>query len=190
MPFSTANQHLASRGLPSSKFENRGDTHTGVLIDGDVLPQTEPSGAVKFKKDGVTPIMQLVISWRTEERDAAIPNDKGDRKLYCSWRLEKEIKRAVRASGAEGLEEGGELTVKFTHEEKIEGVLGKAKIYEASYTPPRKVIGGTVDSDEDSIPESTQKTVRDLAAAGQPNSLIRQVTGLTDAEIDSVIGTI
>lgn len=190
MAFAQANQHLASRGVPSSKFEDKGESHTGELIDGDVVPQTDPSGVVKYRKDGVTPIMQLVITWRTEERDPKIPNDKGDRKLYCSWRLEKEIKRAVRAAGADGLEEGGLLKVTFTHEEKIEGVLGKAKIYAAEYTPPTRRIGGTVEADDDGIDESKKKTVRDLAEAGTSNAIISQVTGLSDAQIDSIIGLI
>lgn len=191
MGFEAANQHLASRGVPSTKFDNYGDTVTGVLVDGDVQPQTDPAtGAVKFKKDGVTPVMQLVITWDTDQRSAQIPNDKGRRKLYCSWRLEAEIKRAVRTAGAEGLEVGGNLTVTYTREERVEGQMGKAKIYEASYVPPTKVIGGSVNSASDTIPEEKKKTVRDLWDADQPISLITQVTGLTEDEVESVIGAI
>lgn len=190
MGFTQANEHLASRGVPSSKFEDKGDFHIGTLVDGDVTPQTDPSGNVKYRKDGVTPIMQLVITWDTEERDPKNPADKGRRKLYCSWRLEAEIKRAVKASGAEGLDVGGELKVTFVREEKIEGVLGKAKVYEAEYTPPTKRIGGTVEASDSGIDPATAKTVRDLVEAGQPNSLISQVTGLTNEQIDSIVGTI
>lgn len=187
MGFAEANQHLASRGVPSSKFEDKGDSVTGVLVDGDVQPQTDTQGNVKFRKDGVTPIMQLVITWDTNERDAKIPNDKGRRKLYCSWRLEAEIKRAVRATGADGLEVGGTLTVTFVREEKVEGVMGKAKIYEASYVPPTKTIGGTVNGDDDGIPESKKNTARDLYESGTDIALIQQVTGLTEAQIESIV---
>ena len=104
--FAAANAHLASRGVQSSKFETHGESHTGVLVEGDVIPQTDPNtNEVKYKKDGVTPIMQLVVTWDTEERDAKTPNDSGRRKLYCSWRLEAEIKRAVRIQERIGLDQ-------------------------------------------------------------------------------------
>lgn len=189
--FAAANQHLASKGNPSSKFEDKGDSHTGILVDADVQPQTDPQGAVKYRKDGITPVMQLIITWRTEERDPKIPGDKGERKLYCSWRLESEIKRAVRASGAEGMEEGGELTVTFVREEKIEGVLGKAKIYEASYVPPtRKLTADTGAPEASSIPADKASLAKQLFEQSQPLDLIAQVTGLTSEQLDEVLGTI
>lgn len=192
--FATANAHLASRGVQSSKFDNIGDTWTGVLVEGDVIPQTDPATQMpKFKKDGVTPIMQLVITWDTDARDAGIPNDNGRRKLYCSWRLESEIKRAVRAAGGEGLETGGTLTVKFLREERVEGQMGKAKIYEASYVLPKSYIGGTVSNDEgdaSGVDPSKVATAQSLWAAGQTVDLIAQVTGLTAAEVEKVLDII
>lgn len=193
--FAAANQHLASKGVPSSKFEDKGDSHTGVLIDADVQPQTDPQGAVKMRKDGVTPVMQLVLTWKTEERDPKNPADKGERKLYCSWRLESEIKRAVRASGAEGMEEGGKLTVTFVREEKIEGVLGKAKIYEAEYEAPTRKLGVPLDDEADDeapapIPADKAALIDQLWAQEQPVSLIAQVTGLSSAQIEKHLGMI
>ena len=190
--FAAANQHLASKGLPSSKFEDKGDRHVGILMDADVQPQTDPQGAVKMRKDGVTPIMQLVLTWRTEERDPKNPADKGERKLYCSWRLESEIKRAVRAAGAEGMEEGGELTVTFVREEKIEGVLGKAKIYEAEYKAPSRKLTSYADEEDgaddgDPIPADKAQLAKQLFDQSQPLSLISQVTGLTEDQLTQVL---
>ena len=193
--FAAANAHLASRGVQSSKFETHGESHTGVLVEGDVIPQTDPNtNEVKYKKDGVTPIMQLVVTWDTEERDAKTPNDSGRRKLYCSWRLEAEIKRAVRATGAEGLETGGTLTVTYIREEKVPNQPGKAKIYEASYIPPKQYISGTVgddDADEaDGLDPAKVTPAKSLWAAGQPIDLIAQVTGFSVPEVEKLLDII
>lgn len=191
--FAAANTHLASRGVGSSKFENYGDSHTGTLVEGDVVPQTDPNtGEVKYRKDNITPIMQLLITWDTDARDPQIPNDNGRRKLYCSWRLEAEIKRAVRASGAEGLEEGGVLTVTYLREEKVPNQPGKAKIYEAEYVPPKAYIGGTVTSEapDNGLDPTKVATARSLWAAGQKTDLIAQVTGFTVAEVEKILDII
>lgn len=195
--FAAANTHLASRGVQSSKFDTYGDTHTGTLVEGDVVPQTDPNtGAPKFKADGVTPIMQLVITWDTDARDPAVPNDNGRRKLYCSWRLESEIKRAVRAAGAEGLEEGGVLTVKYVREERVANQPGKAKIYEAEYVPPKAFIGGTVNTatgevaTDAGVDPAKIATAKSLWAAGQTLDLIAQVTGLEQGEVEKILDII
>lgn len=175
-----------------------GESHTGVLIDADVQPATEfGTGEIKYRKDGVTPIMQLVITWRTEERDPNVPNDDGTRKVGCSWRLEAEIRRAIKATGAEGMEEGGELTITFIGEEKVANTPGaKAKMYKASYVPPKAYIGGTVAVEEDgaedeaAVPEDKAETVRSLWDAKQPIELITRVTGLSKGQVESVIGLI
>lgn len=180
MGFADANQYLSSKGVKSSSFENVGDQHTGTLKDVDVVTVTDNNGAVQFQKDGVTPKRQLVITWKTEERDPQIPGDDGTRKLYCSWRLESAIRANVRAAGGDGLEPDSTLTVKFIGTEKVKGAPVPAKLYEVSYARPAfgagKVDAAPV-SDAGYAPEKVQ-LARTLADAGQPVELVSQATGI------------
>jgi len=158
MGFAEANQLLNSKGNPASKFENVGDSHTGVLLDVNLQVVTDPSknNEVKYKKDGVTPQEQIVITWQTADRDPMIPGDTGIRKLYCSWRMEAAIKAAFRAAGAAGLEENATLTVKYLKEEKVKGPAGtvKAKAYEATYASPSRLLNGFDGIEEDTPDDS------------------------------------
>lgn len=138
MGFNDVNDYLSSRGLTSTKFDNVGDTKTGILKDVDLQVQTDDNNEVRYQKDGVTPSKQLVITWLTPERDTAIEGDVGMRKLYTSWRMEREIRQAFREAGAPGLEPEAKLTVTYTGEILVQGPKGKvkAKEYTAAYERP------------------------------------------------------
>ena len=190
MGFAEANQLLNSKGNPASKFENVGDSHTGVLLDVNLQVVTDPSknNEVKYKKDGVTPQEQIVITWQTDERDPQMEGDTGIRKLYCSWRMEAAIKAAFRAAGAQGLEENARLTVTYTKDEKVKGPAGtvKAKIYEATYVSPSKLLSGfdsIEDTDPNEVAEPSSESIKIALALwdnGKGNlDVISQATGLS-----------
>lgn len=189
MGFAEANALLNSKGNPASKFEDIGQSHTGTLIDVNLQIVTDPSknNEVKYKKDGVTPQEQIVITWQTEERDPQIEGDTGIRKLYCSWRMEAAIKAAFRAAGAQGLEENAKLTVTYTKEEKVKGPAGtvKAKVYEATYVSPTTVLNGfdhiqDEDPNEASPSQESIKIALALWDGGKGNiDVIAQATGLS-----------
>lgn len=186
--FAKANQYLASKGVPSSKFDTVGTSHTGIQLDVDVAVVTDTNGVVQLRKDGITPKEQIVLTWQTDERDPANPADTGIRKLYCSWRLEEAIKKAWRYSENGGGEEGGILTVKFVSEEKVPGFAGKAKLYDVSYTSPKATTGfdkgiGAVDTIAEAkadYPEAMVQLALTLNANQTPYAVIAQATGIPE----------
>jgi hypothetical protein len=188
MAFGDINKHLNQGGARASKFEDVGESHTGVLIDAELQVMTDPkTKEIKYRKDGVTPQEQIVVTWQTEERDSEIEGDDGTRKLYMSWRMERAIKDAYRAAGAPGLEEGATLTVKYVGDEKVQGPVGKvnAKTYIAEYASPTKVIGKSASApiaeEEEWFPSKANVTLALTlwdGGKGADVALISQATGI------------
>ena len=73
------------------------------------------TGDKKFWSDG-NPMMQLVVTVQTNERDPQIDEDDGRRRLFVKGQLQKAIADAVKTVGGRGLEIGGTLTVTYTHD--------------------------------------------------------------------------
>lgn len=132
---------MGGGGAPTAKFANPGDTLTGRIVappqayqereydkdnPGGGAPKTYPSG---------DPIMAVYVDLATDLRDPAIQDDDGTRRLYIEGRyLKADIRDAIRAAGAPGLEVGGVLTVSFTHREDPEDKRSR-KFWQAKYVP-------------------------------------------------------
>lgn len=136
-----ANAFLMGGGGKSAKFTTVGDKVDGEIINTEVTQQTDiTDGSLKTWPDG-NPMMQLVITLQTDDRDD--DQDDGVRRVFAKGSARKAtttvgaIRAAVQAAGAKSLEVGGRLQLAYTGD----GVAPKAgfnapKEYAAKYTPP------------------------------------------------------
>ncbi|WP_433252922.1 hypothetical protein ACQPYK_08670 [Streptosporangium sp. CA-135522] len=134
------NAFLLGNGIPSAKFPNQafGTTVTGTICaEPEVTQQTDlDSGELKFFADSGKPMMMLVITVQTDERDPEIPDDDGKRKFYVRAKMQDAVKNAVKASGGK-LGIGGVLSITYTGDDAVKKRgHNPPKIYSATYTPP------------------------------------------------------
>lgn len=134
----TASDFFAS-GSPSCRFTNIGDTHVGKIVTFEESQQKDiQTGAPKFWPDG-NPCQMLVITLATDERDAEIDDDDGQRRLYVNKPsgMFVAIKAAV---GKNKFAAGGTLAIKYVKNGKPKAAgFSPPKEYAAKYTPPNGV---------------------------------------------------
>jgi hypothetical protein len=133
-----ANTILMGGGVPSAKFDGIGVSVTGVIEDVTASQQTDfTTGEPKTWPNG-DPMMQVVVTLATSQRDPQISNDDGLRKVYVKGKsLTAAVRDAVRKAGAKGIEVGGTLTVTYTGDGPQEKRgINPPKLYAADYTPP------------------------------------------------------
>jgi hypothetical protein len=133
----TADDFLMGGGVTSAKFPALGSTVAGRITEKPTVEQQKDfsTGAPKFWDDG-SPQMQLVVTLATAERDPAVPDDDGARRLYVKGQMKTAVAQAVRSSGARGLEVGGTLSVTYTaNGEQKNPRFNPPKNFTASYTP-------------------------------------------------------
>lgn len=129
------NDLLLGAGLPSCKFPTFGTTVKGTVLHSEVAQQTDINGN-KLTWDNGEPRTQVVITLQTDERDPAVADDDGRRKLYCKPQMQRAIGAALRAVDAK-LEPGGTLAVRYESDAlpKQKGHNGE-KQFSAQYRPP------------------------------------------------------
>lgn len=138
MGFADANSLLSGPRQPIAKFDNVGDSVTGTLVDAEVAPVTSPTGEAQLDKNG-NPRQQIIYTLQTDERDAEIDDDNGQRRVFAKWAIQKAISTCLTDAGLSkvGLQEGGKLTITHTGTTKAsQRGYSDIKLYEASYTPP------------------------------------------------------
>lgn len=137
---------LFGGGGGSAKFENVGDTISGTITATEVKQQTDLVDNKPKTWDNGDPVMQLVVTLQTAQRDPENPDDAGLRNVYVkgskkpgSKSLHDAVATAVKASGSKGLEVGGTLSVTYTGEEpsSTRG-FNPRKLYSATYAGPDK----------------------------------------------------
>jgi len=145
--YADPNAFLMGGGAKSAKFEAEGDKVVGTILSMEVKQQTDIKTGTPRTWDNGDPMMQLVVTLHTDERDDE--DDDGNRTLYIKGQMQKAVQDAVRKSGARGLAEGGRLGVKFvsTAEPKQRGFNG-AKQYAAQYEAPVVQVGADYGDDE------------------------------------------
>lgn len=134
----TVNDFLLGGGAASAKFPTIGTVVKGTITQTDVTQQTDFStGALKFWDDAKTqPMMQVVVTLKTDERDPTDDSDEGLRKLYVKGQMQAAVREALRAAQAK-LEVGGTLAVQYTSDKPAEKRgHNPAKQYTAQYKPP------------------------------------------------------
>lgn len=136
------NDWLMSGGAKSAKFPEVGTVVKGTITTPPSLSQQTDftTGALKFWDDG-KPMMQLVVTIQTDDRDPDDPEDDGLRSLYVKGAMQAAVKNAIRKSGAKGIDVGGTIAVKYTGDgvAKQRGKqrgMNPPKQFAAQYTPP------------------------------------------------------
>lgn len=132
----TANELLMSAGARAAAFPEIGTTVTGTICaEPKVQQQTDIESGQPLTFANGDPRLQILIPLQTTLSET--DDDDGVRTLYAKANLLKAIREAVVASGASGLEVGGELSVTYTGD----GAASRRgynppKLYSAVYRPP------------------------------------------------------
>ncbi|MFF2621279.1 hypothetical protein [Oerskovia jenensis] len=132
---------MGGGGVPSAKFATPGDSIKGRIVAPPQAYQVRDydrnnpgAGELKFYPSG-DPIMAIYVDLATDLRDPSIEDDDGIRRVYVEGRYIKEdVRNAVRAAGAPGLEVGATLELAFTHREDPEDKRSR-KFWRARYLP-------------------------------------------------------
>ena len=129
---------FAAGAPPPAKFPTPGTSVSGIITEEPQMSQqTDPSGELKTWQDG-NPMMQLVVTLKTEQRDPAIEDDDGSRRVFIKGQMRNAVQTAVKNARAKGLDVGGTLTVTYTHDgERSNPAFSPPKQYEAQYVPPK-----------------------------------------------------
>lgn len=141
---------LKSGGSKSAKFDNPGDVCKGTVVAAEVRQQTEFGTGVPRTYDDGNPMMQLVVTLQTDQRED--DEDDGRRNVYVKGAKKDPqsgtgaLIAALTAAGATDLAEGGTLAVQFTGY----GVATRGnppRQWRMEYQPPAPVqTGGLLDS--------------------------------------------
>lgn len=137
---------LTGSGAPSAKFPTIGTTVKGTVVDAVVSQQTEMgSGTPKTWDDG-NPMMQLVVTLATDERDVGIEGDNGHRRVFIKGQMRSAVAEAVKTAGAKAIEQGGILAIQYKEdgEQKKPG-FNAPKVYQAQYRAPAATAAVSVD---------------------------------------------
>lgn len=129
---------LMGGGVPSASFHKLGDSCTGVVSEKPVLRQQTDMATNQPKTwDNGDPMMQLVVTLQTDQRDPQIEDDDGRRRIYVKFNLKNAVADAVRKAKAKSLEVGGKLTVTYIKDgEATQRGFNPPKFYSATYSPP------------------------------------------------------
>ncbi|MFH9816177.1 hypothetical protein [Streptomyces sp. NPDC017230] len=128
---------MGGGGAPTAKFPTPGTVIGGRITEPPQLEQQRDikSGEKKFWADG-DPMMQLVVTVRTDERDPAIEDDDGKRRLFIKGQMKNAVSDAVREANGKGLEVGATLHVRYSHDGQArERGMSPPKQYVAKYVP-------------------------------------------------------
>lgn len=130
----------------SAKFERPGAVVSGTVIEEPVSRQATDFKTKELKwwdKEKTQPVMEVVITIQTDERDPNVTDDDGRRRLFCGNRLLKAVREAIKDSGHKGSIVGGRLGVEYTGDGvPSERGLNPPKLYKAKFVPPAaKALG-------------------------------------------------
>jgi hypothetical protein len=151
-----ANGWLMGSSVPSCSFLNLGDEHHGQIMAVEMGQQRDPANNKPKTWDDGSPMMQMIITLQTDERDQQAENDSGVRKLYVGSKgMREALSTAVKKSGAGGVGIGGKLGMKFLREgEATNRAFNPPKEYVARYEAPTH----PVDDDYDEGPPAGAPT--------------------------------
>lgn len=159
-----ANRWLMGSGVPSCSFPEIGAKHEGYIAAVEMGQQRDPKDNSPKVWDDGSPMMQMIITLNTNERDPQIENDNGVRKLYVASKgMREALAAAVKLTGAGGVAIGGWLGMKFIREgERTNRAFNPPKEYAARYEPP------TVSVDDDGYGEPATQSATPPAPQPEP----------------------
>lgn len=106
---------MGGGGPPSAKFPALGYENAGRITGKPTVEQQRDYDTDEplYWPDG-KPRWQVVVTLATGERDPEIRDDDGTRRLFVKGQMKTAVQAAVKAAKADGLEDGGHLTVTYT----------------------------------------------------------------------------
>ncbi|QDN57345.1 hypothetical protein [Streptomyces sp. S1D4-20] len=184
----SADDFLMGGGVPSAKFPAVGHTVSGRITEKPTVEQQRnyEDDKLKFWDDG-KPMMQLVVTLATSERDPENPEDDGTRRLYVKGYMKNAVASAVRSAGARGLEVGGILTVTYSGDgEKKNAKFNAPKLFTAQYVAAAAAELHTPD------PGTAQQAMPQQQYAAPPvqqyaPAPVAQVPGLTPEQLQAAM---
>lgn len=127
---------LMGSGAPALSFPEIGTVHEGIVRSYEKKQQTDIDRKPKFYDNG-DPMMQLVITLETEERDPADDDDDGMRRLFVKGSMLVAVRDAVKAAKHKGDIAGGKLAVKYVKDGKpTRPGYSAPKEFAAKFEPP------------------------------------------------------
>jgi Holliday junction resolvase RusA-like endonuclease len=106
------NDLLTGSGIATAKFSTIGTLHKGTIVAAKKRQQTEMGTGKPLTFDDGQPRMEVLIDLQTDERDPAVEDDDGLRRVYARGQMLKAIGEACRKAGAaRGIEVGGQLAL-------------------------------------------------------------------------------
>lgn len=184
----------------TAKFDTLGRSYAGTVVGASVRQATDfDDNTPKVWPDG-NPVLQLVITLATNERDPQTVDDDGHRNVYVRWygTTRNNLQAAVQAAGVDDIEPGGHLTATFAQE--IPSKKGNpAKVLDFVYRPPSATRSLLADSNGNGSPAAAQPKPAPVqptppqappAASALPIEQIRQLgqAGLTAEQIGTALG--
>lgn len=136
-PMSANDFLMSGGGAPSAKFPTVGTTIGGAITEQPVVQQQRDpkDGSPKYWNDG-NPMMQLVVTVQTDQRDPGVAEDDGRRRIFVKGQMKTAIQDAVKQANGRGLEVGGVLSVTYVRDgEKSNPAFNAPKVYQATYKP-------------------------------------------------------
>ncbi len=139
---------MGGGGKPPAKFDTLNTIVKGQIVDIDKGQQREyltrePLFWQPNNRPGTQPtdrpVMQAIITVQTDQRDPAIDDDDGQRRIFVGGRnMRDAVRDAVIRAGAKDIRVGGTLAVQYTGGS---GNTGDPKQYYAEYAPPAVGVG-------------------------------------------------
>jgi hypothetical protein len=185
----SADDFLMGGGVPSAKFPVLGHTVSGRITEQPTVEQQRnyEDDKLKFWDDG-KPMMQLVVTLATNERDPENPEDDGARRLYVKGYMKNAVAGAVRAAGARGLEIGGTLSVTYTQDgEKKNPKFNAPKLFTAQYIPAATNALHTPDPGTAPQQQYAAPPVQQYAAPAPAAAPVAQIPGLTPEQLQAAM---
>ena len=176
---------MGGGGAPTAKFPTPGTTIGGSVTEQPQLEQQRDikTGEKKFWSNG-DPMMQLVVTVQTDQRDPAIEDDDGKRRIFVKGQMKNAVADAVRATGAKGLEVGGTLWVRYTHDGQSAGTgMSPPKQYEARYVAAATNVLGAhqpqapAPAPQQALPAQQQAPAPAAAAPSGVNTVTGEISG-------------
>jgi len=178
---------MGGGGAPTAKFPTPGTAVGGRITEKPTVEQQRDisTGDKKFWSDG-NPMMQLVVTVQTEERDPAIEEDDGRRRLFVKGQMKNAVADAVRAAGGRGLEVGGILTVTYSHDgTPSQRGFNPPKQYSATYVVAATVALNT--PDPAGQPQQQYAPAPQQYQAPGPAPVTQAVPGLTPEQLQAAM---
>lgn len=134
---------LLREGGTSFKFDTIGKVCKGTVVSAEGRQQTDYATKKPKTYDDGKPMMELVITLQTDERDPDNADDDGKRRLYARG----EMLKAIRTATGGKMEEGGTLAVKYTGDgTPKQAGFNAPKLFQAEYKSPAITVPESTDS--------------------------------------------